>query len=192
MVQTFPNQKLLLWRHLGLKSTLKDTYPKLSMLIFSQPPSITYTCYVPSSFETSFILFCAQIAPMPHLWCFPDPSRPFWLSSQFPTHPYHFQSRAYTSGDLALWFSPISYRSCPGWLCIQATFFSYKLLLLLLLLLVVLLLIIIKKEKHVNWSYLHDTTSQSGVMYKLTKQRWQLLCILSLWMMGWGRMHPCL
>lgn len=96
------DQQLPLCRHLGLESTLKATYPNLSMLFFSFPPPLhTYAIFL-QNFEISFFscLNCSNA------------SRTFWFSSQSPTHLYHFQSIAEKSGDLAVWFSPISWRSC--------------------------------------------------------------------------------
>lgn len=78
------DQQLPLCRHLGLESTLKVTYPNLCMLLSSVPPPITYTCCVPSGFESSFILSHAQIAQMSVKLSLP--LRPF--SFVFPiSHP---------------------------------------------------------------------------------------------------------
>lgn len=78
--------------------------------------------HMPWSFQTLklhlFFWNCSNA-----LSCFSDPSRSFWFSSQFPTYPYHFQSRAYTSGDLAVWFSSICWISCPNFLSLQSYIF---------------------------------------------------------------------
>lgn len=115
------DQQLPLCRHLGLESTLKATYPNLSMLFFSFPP---HYIHMPYSFRTlKFPLFIFFLL-LELLKC----SRTFWFSSQSPTHLYHFQSIAEKSGDLAVWFSPISWRSCTDDFVNKATFFSFKLL----------------------------------------------------------------
>lgn len=98
------DQQLPLCRHLGLESTLKATYPNLSMLLFSFPPPLHTHATFLQNFEISFIFFSC--------WNCLNASRTFWFSSQSPTHLYHFQSIADKSGDLAVWFSPISWRSC--------------------------------------------------------------------------------
>jgi hypothetical protein len=48
------DQQLPFCRRLGLESTLKATYPNLSMLLFSLPLTSTYTMFL-LYFETSFI-----------------------------------------------------------------------------------------------------------------------------------------
>lgn len=106
------------------------------MLLFSLPPPLHTHATFLLDFDISFIPSPAPIAQMIHLWWFSDPSRPFWFSSQFPTHTYHFQTTAHTSGDLAgsvpspemlllltlstrLLFSLISYYCAPNAIKIQ-------------------------------------------------------------------------